>query len=774
MSTSTDIDPGGETTAEAVSSEPENEVKEFTTTPPINDDNVDDSPTDPSLTPDTNNTNKNNNNNNNNVNWRSKLFSRTKLRQNPEENDAFGIMDNDTTSSTTNPSKKLWGVGTAPSTSQEPQQQYQQQSSSTSELSLTYDSFSFAPIPPNFVPLSSCDELEPPTFDQPSELKISNNFTKLIINAKKVDQIRNAAANANRKGSTDNYATPAQQKQAKQQKGKQQQQNGIIDTSATLENILDAKELESLSVEEAQKKLIAQLKLGLDFLTKQNKQLSTHCDKLQGDLTKERQDHGVILQKKQEEVEERNFKLAVLEQTFMALNNPTKGKNPSDESGSTDADADVNVNVNGGADLTQENQEEPPSQTTPILSSIVQVDKAYFTDLEKTAKRQKNAIETLESENKNLTNQVTTYTQDLERKERTITNLELTLKQGRETRFNKSSIKKSSKSKHRRRMTESVIITNKTTTGGNSSAQSQSEDDYSISVDGENNTTDKEQIATDTDSHTHIDTQKEIADAVSVALEKKEEEHSSTMEVLSHQLDLKDKIISRHEMKIYSLLNKNNDPFHNPVAKKQISQDAMVRNIAVTNELMDRSINRLEKMMNQLELIEKEKRTDLADEISPLRRVGTKVSLVHEELKVAIKLIEQKINNDFRKIKQDSDQEGEKDDGDIGEECSGQKSCEGGGENITTPSLTSKPCKSSIADQISDVFTEAMKALKETETEIKKQIDYLKDELQKFEFEMATKQDTIEALELACSEQVQNIRKMQDEIDELKSGLTQV
>mmetsp|Transcript_12168 Transcript_12168/g.13658 ORF Transcript_12168/g.13658 Transcript_12168/m.13658 type:complete len:579 (+) Transcript_12168:3-1739(+) len=440
----------------------------------------------------------------------------------------------------------------------------------------------------------------------------------------------------------------------------------------------------------------------------------------------------------------------------------------------SDADADADVNVNGGADLTQENQEEPSSQTTPILSSIVQVDKAYFTDLEKTAKRQKNAIEKLESENKNLTNQVTTYTQDLERKERTITNLELTLKQGRETRFNKSSIKKSSKSKHRRRMTESVIITNKTTTGGNSSAQSQSEDDYSISVDGENNTTDKEQIATDTDSHTHIDTQKEIADAVSVALEKKEEEHSSTMEVLSHQLDLKDKIISRHEMKIYSLLNKNNDPFHNPVAKKQISQDAMVRNIAVTNELMDRSINRLEKMMNQLELIEKEKRTDLADEISPLRRVGTKVSLVHEELKVAIKLIEQKINNDFRKIKQDSDQEGEKDDGDIGEECSGQKSCEGGGENITTPSLTSKPCESSIADQISDVFTEAMKALKETETAIKKQIDYLKDELQKFEFEMATKQDTIEALELACSEQVQNIRKMQDEIDELKSGLTQV
>merc|ERR1712038_1386151 len=133
-------------------------------------------------------------------------------------------------------------------------------------------------------------------------------------------------------------------------------------------------------------------------------------------------------------------------------------------------------------------------------------------------------------------------------------------------------------------------------------------------------------------------------------------------------------------MKIYSLINRRGgDEGNSNRHIRQVPQDVMIRNISVTNELMDTSIRKLEKMMDQLELIEKEKRTDLADEVSPIRRVATKVSLVHEEMKVAIKLIEQKIRNDMEKIKHTLESEENapiKRDGEDDEENSGQTSGE--------------------------------------------------------------------------------------------------
>ena len=166
--------------------------------------------------------------------------------------------------------------------------------------------------------------------------------------------------------------------------------------------------------------------------------------------------------------------------------------------------------------------------------------------------------------------------------------------------------------------------------------------------------------------------------------------------------------------------------------------------------------------MDQLELIETEKRTDLADEISPLRRVGTKVSLVHEELKVAMKLIEQKVKNDVEKIRRISGDDN--DDKEVDAEKSGQKSSEDG-DNVT---------QATIEDRIADILTQTMNALKETENTVKSEIESLTEKLQLIEFELAGKQDTIEALELACSEHVENTRKMQEEIEQLKMGLVQV
>merc|ERR1739844_513325 len=119
-------------------------------------------------------------------------------------------------------------------------------------------------------------------------------------------------------------------------------------------------------------------------------------------------------------------------------------------------------------------------------------------------------------------------------------------------------------------------------------------------------------------------------------------------------------------------------------------------------------IRKLEKMGEQLELTEKERRTDLADELSPIRRVATKVSLVHEEMKVSIKLIEQKIRNDAEKIKQTSESAENapiKRDGVDDEDSSGQTSGEDG--DGVAPAVSTK---SSLEDRISEVLSESMKA----------------------------------------------------------------
>lgn len=754
----------------------------------------------------TNSDNSNNNNNNNNRrNWLQRL-GRGGKKDDGEEN-AEDDDDDD------NSSQKLWGVSS---------------NADTNDI----DNFTFAPLPPNVKPpISSCDELvaQAPNFNDKTttnELKISSNFSKLIANSKLVDQVRTAqrkAANASKQQHSKQQGGGEKviitnSKQADEYMQKRQLSHGSNNTDATTSTspnnsittdgnkhksedpnnethaVNNTNEMSTISVQKAQENLIENLKKGLDFLTSQNRQIAKHRDELEGQLDRDKLDFEKKLEMKEKELNERNLKLAVLEQHFMELNNPTVNYN----GGGVGLDEEVDVEVegehsanndNGDADNdatspksitsttdadTAENSNtetnnqtslsSPPERTTKkivkkaVSSSIVQVDKGYFTDLEKTAKLQKIALEQFERKNTTMSQNITKYTAELEIKERTIVNLESNLKQVRESRFHKKS---TSKKSHRRRVTESVI----TTAQLPQAAVNHSDDEFSVSnADASSAVEEKEKQAALT------------AKAVEEASEAQKAEHTIEMDVLSRQLDLKDKIIHRHEMKIYDLLNRkdNNTPakmhHHN---NRHVSPDVMVRNISVTNELMDTSIRKLEKMMEQLELIETEKRTDLADEISPIRRVATKVSLVHEEMKVAIKLIEQKVKNDVEKIKRSDEEEKEKENEGSHDDEEGKKSEQQSGEEGEEGEKTTKPMPS-VDDRIAEVLSESMSAIKEMEASIKNEIDSLTEQLQRIEHELVGKQDTIEALEMACSEHVQNCRKMQEEMDQLKLGMIQV
>ena len=83
----------------------------------------------------------------------------------------------------------------------------------------------------------------------------------------------------------------------------------------------------------------------------------------------------------------------------------------------------------------------------------------------------------------------------------------------------------------------------------------------------------------------------------------------------------------------------------------------MVRNIAVTSEVLDTSMRKLENMMDQIGRNANEKRMEAEDPMDPIRHIATRISLVHGEMKVSIKLFQQKIQNVEVKQPQPKEQE---------------------------------------------------------------------------------------------------------------------
>lgn len=626
------------------------------------------------------------------------------------------------------------------------------------------DNFTFAPLP-DFVPISSCDDLvvDPPDFDSPSDLKMSHNFSKLISNAKKVDQVR--AAQAKRTSRPTPVPPPS------------------IDTlkMTAAQDIMEQQDGNYLTVEEAQKRLIEQLKQGLNFLSKENKELTKQRNGLEDELkiSKER------MAMKQKEVEERNLKLAVLEHHFRILNNHSLNDplQESEEEGLVDGVKHRHENGEGSVSIPSENgplveetiiTDRPVSVALPVAptssSSIVQIDKGYYMQLEATVKKEqarhvkmqkinedlamKYALLERDTQNElldmaeKLKQQETMFQEQMSRQERTIERLELSLRKSRDLLFKKGK-------SHRRRATVSALPTEADVLMDQEQLE-KDQDETSISIATLNSSpTDNEQEHKDQEQQSgHIlereDVKEAIAVAVRQALEEREKEHRTLMDVLSKQLEVKDNHINSLETKMFSMLKTKNESRRVSTPQRAVPQDVMIRGMAVTNELLDSSMRKLENMMLQMNRQNGDSGKIMTDEMDQIRRVATKMVLLQEEMKISLKTIDQKIQNGLELVKHNLDEESNHDD-----------------PNEDKDKVNSDKNERMLPE---DMMKNLTQSLQETEGYIKDEFVKLKNYLEAIEFDLAAKNDTIEALELACAEHVENYRALQKEFEAIKSS----
>mmetsp|Transcript_3568 Transcript_3568/g.5443 ORF Transcript_3568/g.5443 Transcript_3568/m.5443 type:complete len:768 (-) Transcript_3568:80-2383(-) len=719
--------------------------------------------------------------------WQPLRSARKAIRQTLDTNTTTDATAHTGTTNvtTTNTAKNDNNTAQAAAATTQPQSQLQSQSKSQSQsqsqsqsesIPAYSDNFTFAPIP-DFVPISSCDDIPEPDFNKPiqSDLKMSNNFSKLITNAKKVDQVR------------------AQVKRAAQPKP---------DVNLTIEDILHSRDGMKdgtrnkdragdveMSVEEAQKRLIEQLKQGLKFLTQENKDLNSQRNDLEQDLKgveDQLKNKDGMLKVKAKEVEERNLKLAVLEHHFRILNNvqddPVEGEAGADAilaGTGTDAGAGTGTGTGnteqGGedAEATTEDEQETTEETSSIMiaknhvaptaqPSIIQIDKGYYMQLEATVKQEIAKREKVEQVNESIAmkyamlekesqkqlvdvSHVMETSQEalkeqVSRQERTIQSLEGSLNKSRELLFKKN------KKSHKRRATVSALPTaEELVKQQQQQLQQQDHDEHSLSE------ATMGSAPTDTEHEEEKFLEKQvvkdaITDAVNVALGEQEVEHHSLMNVLSKQVERKDKHISSLETKMFSLLKNKNDGngMSSPQRTRAVPQDVMIRNMAVTNELLDTSMRKLENMMSHIDRVSDENHAHIKDEIAPIRRVATKISLVHEEMSVSMKLLEQKIHNGAQTVCKETEVE------------RGQSS----GDDVEEEAAKEKPNMEEMMEHIT-------RALKETESSIREEIRKLNDHLETIQSDLEAKNDTIEGLELAIAEHVESYLALQKEYEVL-------
>lgn len=658
-------------------------------------------------------------------------------------------------------------------------------SSHSQNIASYSDNFTFAPMP-DFVPISSCDNvIEEPDFDQRSDLKISTNFSKMISNAKKVDRVRQAkhveslpVPNIDTNLTAEDLVKEYEEKVAKQ---RELLQSKSVDGG---ESLSEDNTYTTLSIEEAQKNLIKQLKQGLKYLEQENKMLTNQASTFESELIEKRE--LLILQEK--EVEERNLKLAVLEHHFRVINNEginsgaaiadskdvekILGSEESKEAESStteeneESKVDESKNTEDSPPSTEETTDENEPKIIPTASSsIIQIDKGYYMDLEASVKNERSKRERVEKVNRDLAmkyavlerdsekdqHTLALEMQDLEKvlnetiskQERTIQSLEESLSKSRELLFKKG------KKGHKRSHTVSGVPSAST------DMLNTSVDEQSIGSSSVPSTANETTVNEEGDILEKEVVKDAIASAVKEALEKQEIEHKSLMDVLSKQLERKDSHISSLENKMFALLKQKNDRGSMVGAQRGISNEYMVRSMQMTNEMLDNSMFKLEKMFKNLKTDDNAVDSEgKKDDTLPVRRVATKIALVEEEMKVSIKLLEQKLQNVSRTIQDETEN---KKDNENESDNSAQSSGEAAEGEVAAENTNN------TEEQIENIT----KTLKETELSIRDEIQKLNDHLEQIDFDLAAKNDTIEALEIACAEHEERYRSLEKEYEVL-------
>jgi len=526
----------------------------------------------------------------------------------------------------------------------------------------------------------------------------------------------------------------------------------------------------------------SEVKRRMNGLRKENRSLFGQKEDLQRMLNKERQENLRMLKEARKEVEERNLKLAVLEEHFIALNEHDDADFDVLENGGLSFDSTDTPLTKGGSSIRgddpipEDGNEHHPGENGSLKSigetgshkssSIVRLDKSYLTSLKRSYEQTKLELAKLKHDNAErhtvkaeMMRQLEDLSERLRCRETTIASLDEALKQMRAARF-KQKTTPTKKRGHKRRSTlhemSSVtpIIENETESTLPVNVQ---KDNYKIN----------EVI---------------IDDAVKEALEIKGKEHAEEISSMQNKLDLKDTLIKKLRLKNGSL--KRMESSKRALSSRNLSSrnldpssDAFtVRDMNMTNEMMNTLTFRLERMMAKIEESMQtpaesiyDVSVDLPDEMRPIRKLAAKISLANDEMKVTMKLIEQRLKNGVESIKN----------GNIGNDSnelvdrpkSAGQDTSSGDKRATESTVNSlRPEQRSGQNQneaLEELQAQVTKMLRETEVNLAKDIKDLKYQVQDIEVDMESKQDTIEALELACSEHDRNCRSLQEQMSVL-------
>jgi len=536
-------------------------------------------------------------------------------------------------------------------------------------------------------------------------------------------------------------------------------------------------------------------------LRKENRQLGVDRGLLRRQLDNERQESLMMLKQARKEVEERNLKLAVLEQHFIALNEHTAQDSDSViESGGPSFDSsDTSPTKEGNKSPQDDNLSHKSHQDDSIShksSSIIRLDKSYLANLKKNYKESQIELAQLKHENAErhtvkaeMMRQLEDLSERLRCRETTISSLDQALKQMRAARFKQ---KASPKKSHRRRATANsipIISVGLPPTTETSEELSLNESTKSISTLNEST----KSLNSLADSiKTSQPSEAIIAEAVNNALDIKGKENALIMAIMQEKLDKKDVIIKRLNLKNTSMKNlKNmgssgrmngmsgmNGSTRNFSSTRSLltanSQGFNARNMSISTEVMNTLTLRLENMLTKIDAprqnqdeVQYDTGFGAEDELAPIRKIAAKISLVNDEMKVSMKIIEQKMMNEFELIKifhekniLDTSLERSKS---AGQHTSSGDSCSP--ENSTNATRTSQ--LNVQIEEVEGVQERTAKLIQEAESSIGKNIKELKDQIQGVELGMESKQDMIEALELACSEHDRNCRSLQEQMSAL-------
>jgi len=531
-------------------------------------------------------------------------------------------------------------------------------------------------------------------------------------------------------------------------------------------------------------------------LRKENRSLGVERDHLQRQLDGERQESLRMLKEARKEVEERNLKLAVLEQHFIALNEHTN-----QDSDSIIEHADLSFDssespTKEGNEFQQDDGTSHKSRdgTSHKSSSIVRLDKSYVADLKKNYKETQIELAQMKHENAErhtvkaeMMRQLEDLSERLRCRETTISSLDQALKQMRAARFKHTTTPKKS---HRRRRTTASIgnipseVLPPTLEGNGELFQDEST--KSLSTRNASNMS----LNTMADNNDTSQTSEAIiAEAVNSALDLKGKENALVVAIMQEKLNRKDEIIKRLSLKNGSMkslknmgssarLNGMNGSTRTLSTRSLLtasSQGFNARTMSISTEVMNTLTLRLENMLTKIDTHTKDEDQglydtgfDTEDELAPIRTIAAKISLVNDEMKVSLKLVEQKMMNEFEMIKNGFNVQNTPHASLERSKSAGQHTSSGDGVGPEKSTNVTKTSQRNVQiEEVEGVQERTAKMIQEAESSIAKSIKELKSQIQDVELGMESKQDMIEALELACSEHDRNCRSLQEQMSAL-------